>query len=608
MNKEKQLDDFFGFNSGNKNKKHHEGIKETLTKNPDKRSQIRLLAKILSKKERYFILLLLLTIVGALVSIPFTAYHHFTKPAPNFGGSFVEGIVGEPLHINPLLLSQTGDADRDLANLIYSGLLKYNGQGKLVPDLAKSYEISSDGLNYTIYLKENAKWHDNTPVTADDVVFTIQTAQNGDYNSLQRVNWLGIEVEKLNETTLIFKLKNKYAQFLNNLTIRILPKHLWENVKPSNFALSELNLKPVGSGPYKFSKLKKDKLGLIQSYELTANRNFYDGRPYINDIELKFYNSESVMIDAYNKNEIDNLGALSAKNLKKIKFKQRVVLEKIKMPRYFSLFFNQSQSKLLSDKNLRLALAHATNKKALIDTLLDGNGIEINSPLIGEILDINTDTDNYGYDQDASKKILHDAGWDSSDENGILIKKPDNSKLKKGEKPKPTQTLSFKITTSTLPELTEAANIIKEQWKQVGVNVEVESLPTIDLQQAIKDRSYQILLFGEILNIDPDPFVLWHSSQKRDPGLNLALYDNKNADKLLEDARQNLNPMERAKSYDDFQKLIVAHLPAIFLYSPFYIYGRSKDIQGFDSSIIAIPSDRFSNIERWYINTKRVFK
>ena len=196
--------------------------------------------------------------------------------------------------------------------------MKYNEEGKLVPDLARSYEISDDGLNYTIYLKENAKWQDGAPVTTDDVAFTIQTAQNPDYGSLQRINWQGVDIEAVDRYTIILKLKNKYAQFLNNLTLNILPRHIWQDVKPVNFALSDFNLKPISSGPYKFKKLKKDSTGRIKSYELESNNNFYDGRPYIDNIELKFYDSENEMVDEYNKNSIKSMAFVSANNVKRL--------------------------------------------------------------------------------------------------------------------------------------------------------------------------------------------------------------------------------------------------------------------------------------------------
>ncbi|MBI3274153.1 MAG: peptide ABC transporter substrate-binding protein [Candidatus Colwellbacteria bacterium] len=590
MNDKNQLDDFFGLKNEDEDKRP--SIREIITKKIQKKLRIRLVPKVLSKKERYVVLALILTIVGSIIAIPFATYFHFTKEAPDYGGKFIEGMVGKPRYINPLL-SQSNDTDRDLVTLVYSGLLKYTSEGKIVPDLAQSYEISSDGLNYTIYLKEGTYWHDGKRITADDIIFTIHTAQNSDYGSPQRINWQGVEIEKINDSTVMFKLQNRYAQFLNNLTVKILPKHIWEDVKPINFALSEFNLKPVGSGPYRFDRLKKDREGEIQSYRLSANKSFYNERPFINEVEIKFYNSEEEMIAAYNRSEIDSLSFISSDNLETVKFKQRLDLRELKLPRYFAVFFNQNKSAVLSDKNVRLALSHGTDKEALIKNVLGGRGIAVYSPMMGGVLDIPNNVKKYEHDPELAKKILETSGWIKGSD-GVLAKKD--------------QKLNIKITTSTWPELTKVAKILKEQWDTLGIDITIEVLPTLELQQTIKDRNYETLLFGAVLNIDPDPFSLWHSSQKRDPGLNLALYDNKSADTLLEDARQTLNPLERAKKYDDFQKLIIEDIPALFLYNPLYVHGQAKKIKGADGKLISLPSDRFINIDKWYINTKRIWR
>ena len=586
-----QLDDFFGLSQDNHEKiikSHNSPIKRRSLK-----ETILLIPQLLSRKERYIILVLGIVIVGSIVSIPFVSFLHFTKATQDYGGSFVEGIVGEPRYINPLL-SRTSDVDRDLTTLVYSGLMKYNEEGKLIPDLIKSYEISSDGLNYTVNLKDNVHWHDGVELTADDVIFTIQIAQNSDYGSMERFNWQGVEMEKIDSYSLIFKLKNKYAQFLNNFTIKIMPKHVWQDVKPINFAFSESNLKPIGSGPYKFSKLKKDQDGRVISYELQANKNYYDGRPYINDITFQFYNSEDELIGGYNKNELDSVGFISSKNLKKIKFKQRLNIQQLTIPRYFAAFFNQNQSKLLSDKNIRLALSYATNKDTMVENILEGNGTVVNSPLGADLFETNQDTQKVPYNLEQAKELLKSSGWDSIGDDGIRKKKDER--------------LSLKITTSSWPELVAVANTLKEQWAQLGVELNIEVAQTPDLQQIIKDRSYEILLFGEIMTPDPDPFSLWHSSQKRDPGLNLALYDNQKVDTLLEDARKTLSPTERIKKYDDFQKALAEDVPAIFLYNPYYLYPQTKQIHNFGMKVVGTPSDRFSNVNKWYIETKRTLK
>jgi len=592
-NNDNQLDDFFGYKPEDSDRIHKETVKDTLRRRVSLRDRIRLLPKVLSFRERYLIFLLLLIMGLSVLSIPVTAFYHYTQAIPAQGGSFTEGILGEPRLINPLL-AQTNDADRDLTVLIYSGLLKYNEEGKLIPDLAKSYEIGSDGLSYTVYLREDARWHDGMKVTADDVVFTIEAAQNEDYGSPQRVSWQGVELEKVNEATVRFRLKARYAQFLNNLTMGIMPQHIWQDVRSNAFSLSELNLKPIGSGPFKFNKFKKDKLGTIISYELKANENYHLGQPNLETIEIKFFNSEDEIIEAYNKNEIDNLGFVSARNLDRLKFKGRVNIREIKLPRYFGVFYNQGESKVLADKNIRLALAHATNREEIVKQLLNDHGVVVNSPMIPGILDLNPLVKQYNYDQDLAKRILETSGWGKPDSNGTLTKGKDK--------------LAIKITTSTFPELTEVAALLRNQWKQVGVEITIEALPISQLQQTIKERTYQALLFGEILNIDPDPFSLWHSSQTRDPGLNLALYENQTVDIILEEARQTLNFLERAKRYDDFQKLVIEDIPALFMYSPNYLYVQTKDIHGFDTKIISMPADRFANVETWYINTSRELK
>lgn len=588
-----QLEDFFGITTGGG--AGRESIKETLMRKLPLKSRLRLLPKVLSRTERYIVLGCALVFVCALFAIPFSTYYHYTVEVPSDGGSFKEGIIGEPRLINPLL-SQLSDADRDLAGIVFSGLYKYNSQGKLVPDLAKTMpEVTSDGLSYSVTLRDNARWHDGVPVTADDVVFTVQTAQNSDYGvpMVVRANWLGVTVERASEQVVIFRLKSKYAQFPNNLTLGIIPKHLWADIKPSNFGLSELNIKPIGSGPYRFSSFVKNDDGRIVSYKLEDWPQYYGGQPHIGEIEFKCYDTEDALINAFNDNDINNIGYLSGENVSRLKFKNRVALEQIKMPRYYALFFNQMQSKALADKNVRLALNEATDRVSIVNKTMDGAAFLINSPMMGGILDINASVRTYDYDVDQAKSVLKASGW-TPNSDGVLMRGKD--------------ALELKITTSTWPEIASVAKQVKEQWEKIGAKVTVETLPISQLQQIIKDRSYQIMLFGEFLSIDPDPYPYWHSSQRQEPGLNLALYRNDTADKLMEEARQTLNPLERMQKYDEFQKILIEDIPAVFLYSPHYLYGISKNIKGFDAKILSTPSDRFNAVANWYITTARKFK
>jgi len=413
-------------------------------------------------------------------------------------------------------------------------------------------------------------------------------------------------VEKVNDRTIKLKLKNKYAQFLNNATLGILPKHLWENVKPSLFSFSDLNTKPIGSGPYKFARLRKDAQGSIISYELERFDYYHESKSFIKKIAFNFYNSEDELVEAYNRNLVQGLGALSPEKLKNLKFSQKLSPKQLKLPRYFGAFFNQNQSKVLSDKNIRLSLNYGTNKKELLEKVLYQNGLIVNSPILKE-LGQEPLRQKYPFDREFAKQILENSGWKDADDDGFR-EKTTKAKNKSSEIEQSKEALVVKIKTSNWPELEKTAELLKSQWESLGFKVEIQTETLQEIQQSIRERDYELILFGEVLSLDPDPYSFWHSSQKKDPGLNLALYDNKTADKILEESRQLLNSEERNKKYEDFEKIVLEDAPTVFLYSPYYLYLPSRKIMGNEMELLPMPSARFDSINKWYIETKRVRK
>jgi peptide/nickel transport system substrate-binding protein len=552
---------------------------------------------VLTKKERYFILgLLILTIISLFGwMISYNLKH--TILVPNYGGSFTEGIVGNPQYINPIL-SQTNDADRDLSELIFSGLTKYNSKGEIVSDLAESYNIGDNGKIYEFFLRKNVKWHDGTSFTADDVVFTIGAIQNPDYRSPLRINWSGVEVEKVDDWTVRFKLKIPYAPFLSNTTVGIAPSHIWKDILPEKFLIAPENLEPIGTGPYQLKKIKKDKEGFISSVELEAFGE-YDAelRPFIEKIYVYFYPSEEELIKVYNRGGLDNLALISNQNKDTLRSaNMKANTYRLNLPRYFAIFFNQSKSKILSDKNVRLALNYATNKKEIIEKALNGEGIQVDSPIPFGVFGQNEKIKIYEFNPEKAIEILEQAGWKDADNNGTREKKEEK--------------LEFELVTTDLNQLRQSADIIKEQWAKIGakVNVVISNIGEIQ-QKYIRPREYQAILFGEVLGLDPDPYSFWHSSQKKDPGLNLALYDNQKVDVLLKDARQVINNDElRAREYEQFQQYVIDDAPVVFLYSYYQLYVSVKKIKGIEVENIVLPSKRFADINKWYIKTQRVKK
>jgi len=494
--------------------------------------------------------------------------------SPAFGGTLREGIVGggsPPRFINPLLAQS--DADRDLSALIYSGLFKYDKEGSLEPALAERYEISENGLTYTIFLKENIYWPDGQALTADDVVFTIQLAKNPLAQSPRRANWEGVEIEAADQKTIKFHLKKAYAPFLENLIMGILPRHLWENIHPSQIALAVLNTNPVGAGPYRFKSSKKDSQGAIASVSLTANKYYALGKPYIKNLQVYFYKDEESAFKNLQNGSLDLLGSVSPKNIDKINTAHYDV-KKVALKRIIAVFLNQNLQKDFSSLEIRRALNVAVDKKSLIDNVLSGYGEIIDGPLPEEAQEI-------VYDPELARNILQ----------------------------KQKKEIKFTLTTIKTPELAETAEILKGMWEAVGFKVDIKTIPIGNLEtDIIGPREYQAFLYGEeVIGKMPDPFAFWHSSQRLHPGYNIALYINSKVDKLLEDVRSARDKTAREKLYEDIQREIKRDLPAIFLYSPSYIYVVPKAMNGIFAKTMNTASDRFADIQDWYLNKSYIW-
>ncbi|MDI6778432.1 MAG: peptide ABC transporter substrate-binding protein [Patescibacteria group bacterium] len=547
--------------------------------------------QVLSHKEKITVNVLILVAVVSFLGTIVGFYFHFTKAIPIPGGEYSEGVIGQPLYVNPIL-AQGSDADQDLSALVYSGLFKYDADGKIVPDLAESFEQSNDKSTYTVHLKKDVEWHDGEPFTADDVLFTIQAIQDPAFKSPLRQSWQGVGVETEDENTVRFILQSPYAFFVNNLAVGILPRHIWETVAPANYPLAEYNLRPVGTGPFKFSDFEKDSDGNILSYDLEANENYFGQKPYISRISFSFYFDEDSMLEAYNNKQIFGSSYLSPSRLKDIKSRRSADVHSISIPRYFAVFFNQQKSKALADRDVRKALSLATDRKAIAGEILAGEGKEIYSPIPPGSFGFTDDIKKYEFNIDEANKTLDEAGWKKGDDG---FRKKDN------------QPLAFKFVTTDWPDLVQTAELLKKQWEAVGVKADFEALALPDIQQNyIRPREYDALLFGQMLGIEPDPLSFWSSSQTRDPGLNLALYSNQDVDKILEKIREESDEGKRAELYKKFQQAVSEDIPAVFLYSPNYIYVTNKKVQGVKINTMASSDKRFANVTEWYMKTKRV--
>ncbi len=638
--------------------------------------QFRYLGNFLNKTEKRIIGISLIVLFLTLAGWGVLWFAKNNTLVPASGGDYSEALVGQPKYINPLFAS-TNDVDADLSSLIYTGLFKYNDQQKLLPDLASDYTVSDDGKIYNINLRKDVKWSDGEPLNADDVIYTFSTIQDPEVGSPLLATFQNIDLERTGDYSVRFTLKEPFALFLNSLTTGILPQHVWVNVPPSGIRLAKNNLQPVGSGPWKFSKLTKDSSGNIQTYDLERNESYYRNIPHLKTLTFKFFTDFTQAASALKSQEITGVSFLPNDLANKIAGKN-FQLYKFTLPQYTALFFNQTAAPVLKDDQIRLALNLSLDKNQILAQALNNEGETINSPILKGEPGYNPSIVFPNFDQAKANQLLdkdwkriqpeeffkseHDAMLkDRQSEIDALTKAPLGQKTLtpsttpavKGKaatttpattttttaeqvaaetqriekeindsvrqnmdadqsfyrKDKNNQILSITITTVDTPEYQQASQTIAKMWRAVGVKTTIQIVNSSQIAKDIlRERNYQVLLYGEITGSDPDPYPFWHSSQINYPGLNLALFVDRTADKLMEDARATSTEQTRADLYEKFQQILAKELPAVFLYTPTYNFVASKDIKGISINQIFSPADRFNGLSDWYIKTKIQWK
>lgn len=547
----------------------------------------------LSRGSRALFICLSVVLVISAVGLVYLLNSSLIMAVPGYGGGLSEGIVGSPRFINPVLAMS--DADRDVSTLVYSGLLRATPDGGYKPDVAESYTVSENGLQYTFVLRPTATFHDKTPVTADDVLFTIAKTQDPALKSPLRANWSGVVVEALDQHTVRFTLKAPYAPFVQNVTMGILPKHLWQNVTAEEFPFSELNTSPVGSGPFKVASISRTPSGIPSVYQLSSFADYALGKPFLSSMTLHFYQSEAALATALQGDDVEAASGLSPATLSNIQGKN---IERSSLNRVFGVFFNQNQAEILRDHDVRQALSDSVDQEKLVKEVLGGYGTPLSGPVPSQILpkmQQATGTIAESGDQAlAARDRLVAKGWVMGSDN-VLSKTTGKGKDAK------TVRLTFSLSTGNVPELRAAAEYLRRSWATLGAGVDIKIFEQGDLSQnVIRPRKYDALLFGEVIGRQLDLFAFWHSSQRNDPGLNIALYANSTADKILEDLRGTGDDTKRLELYSKFLIELKKDIPAVFLYAPDFVYSIPKDIQGLNLGFIETPSDRFLSAPQWH--------
>lgn len=501
----------------------------------------------------------------------------FLVTIPVYGGEIREGIIGTPRFINPVLA--TSEQDKDLTELIFAGLTKKNSEGNVVLDMAENITQSEDGLRYEVTLKDGAKFHDGEKVTIDDIVYTVNLVQNPTIKSPHRIEWEGITLEKNSDTQITFVLKKPFPLFMETLSLGILPKHVWKNLTEDQISLSDFNIHAVGSGPYKIDSIASQS-GIPTVFTLKSHKNYTLGRPYIDTIVILTYQNEKYLLKAFADRDITRIHGISPEKVATLNIATSTIKTSL-LPRTFAVFFNPNKATPLADKNVREALQMAINKQAIVDKVLYKYGKVINNP--------------YPFDPEETP-----SEYNPEAARALFVK----SKAIKNA----SSTLELTLATANTDEMKKVAEMIKADWGKIGVTATIAIYDVSDLNQnIIKDRDFQVLLFGAITESPSDLYAFWHSSQRTYPGLNISNYVSKELDQNLEILRTSNSPEERASAYDSVKKEFTEEIPGIFLFAPSLIYIAN------DKNISTLPlysydnSSRFMLVESWYRYTESVW-
>lgn len=513
-------------------------------------------------------------------------------PEPVQGGVYTEALVGSLMRLNPLL-STYNPPDREVGRLLFSGLLRFDSNGAPQADLAESWGNSQDGTIFNFTLRENAKWHDGQPVTTDDVLFTLDLIRNG--SDIIPVDlqdfWSDIEVVKLSDKVLQFRLPEAFAPFPDYLTFGILPKHLLDGNSIDEMIDLNFNIQPVGSGPYRFVRVEAED-GVISGVTLAAFEDYYGDKPYIEEIVFRYYPDASAAMQAYRDGKVQGIGQVTGEILADVLAEPQLALYTARRPEMTLILFNvkSPEATFLQDANVRHALLTGLNRQNIVDRVLSGQAVVSDGPILPETWAYYNDLKRVEYDPDAAKAMLKEAGFTFASDGEVVRKKEDVA-------------LRFELLYPDDEQHQAIAEAVRSNWMALGVEATLQPVPYETLlSDRLETRDYQAALID--LNLsrlpDPDPYPFWDQAQATG-GQNYTQWDNRVASEYLEQARVTVNMTERARYYRNFQIIFMQDLPALPLYYPVYTYAVDRDIQGVRVGPLFDTSDRFANVTEWFL-------
>lgn len=540
----------------------------------------------------WFVLVLLATGCTIAQTLDLSGYYQSVQPVP--GGIYNEGIVGTYSNANPIFA--TGSVDIAVSRLIFAGLLKYDDQNQLVGDLARSYSVDATGKHYTFQLRPNLKWQDGKPLTAQDVAFTYRLIQNPDTQSPLLAGWQNITVGAPNPSTVTFDLPNAFSAFPYSLVTGILPEHLLADVPATQLRSADFNTtEPVGAGPFAWQALQAntttDPAKSLSLIELKPFGGYAGGKPKLSGFVLHAYGSEEQLISAFQRRDVNAMAGLNSVP-SKVEHASDVTVNRFPSTAAVMTFFKTS-SGVLADAQVRQALVKGADTAAVIKQL--GYVTKpVKEPFLLGQLGYDPQYEQSGYNVAAANAALDAAGW---------VHGTNGMRSKNG------QALAFHLYAEDTPENRRTAKLLSADWAKLGVNVTPVIQNLTDFQTTLEFHTYDALLYGISIGVDPDVYAYWDSSQadiRSNSRLNFSEYKSATADSALESGRTRLDTALRTVKYRAFLQAWQTDAPALGLYQPRFLYITRSQVYGLNEHTLNTDSDRYESISEWQIHTAKI--
>jgi len=543
----------------------------------------------------------LILVIGLLIGQ--TPDTDVVAPQPVPGGVHIEALIGKLVRLNPIL-DTFNQVDRDIDRLIYSSLIRFNSRGEPMPDLATEWAVSADATLYTFTLRDDARWHDDEPVTSDDVIYTFSKMQDDDYPGpvdLQTM-WQQVNIIRLDEHRVQFQLPEPFAPFLDYLTIGLLPDHLLRGVSAGELIDHPNNLQPIGTGPFSFDRFLVED-GEIVSVSLVSFQGYYGQIPYLERVEFRFFENSRDALDAYIAGEIQGIGQVDPGIFSEVLDSPQLNMHTSRLPRISLVFINtkHTEKTYLAEKKFRQALMLSVNRQWIINHALQGQGLIPCGPIMPATWAHSESLESLPFDPDRAARLLNELEW-----NLPVGASPGTTEYRRM---KDDQLLTLELIYSDNPTHKIVAEMLKSNWESIGIQVELKEVESESLLQShLEPRDFEVVLTEIDLSRspDPDPYPFWHDSQT-ETGQNYGGFTDRNISIWLEQARVNPDFGRRADLYRNFQHRFQDLVPALLLYYHVYSYAIDAQVQGVTVGPLYDPSDRFSNIVDWYLLTRRSY-